>query len=585
VRPARAYLAALRRAARGAGVLLLAGMLGGAAALAGPSTPEELARAREAVQRRAFAMALPLYERLLQLEPANADLLIEAARVFGWADRNADAARLYRLALAAAPARRGDILPSLAWQTLWSGEAAAARVLFEEWLRTAGGPGRAEALDGLAQAHQAGGDGAAALAAWREAAALRPDDARLQRRIGLALLWSDRHDEAIAHLAAATARAPADRDTAWALANALNFAGRHQQALAVFNRWAPPVQPGERADLARAWRWAGYEDRALPLLEGASDAESSWLRRYRVERELRPYGYLTFEQADDRDDLQTQAWVIGAGWRPRPGTNVEFNARRVSLADPNGSPDATQFEASWRSRHGEPGAARGTWWPSLALKVHRFGNWHPVTPTARLKWVPDDRWRFDAEFTRELVEAPLAIANRVHVDVLSAGVTRWLDARRHVGGSLAWLRFDDGTARTRVAARGEQALWMKPRWVLGAELMHFERTREGPAAGRGYWNPQRYGEARVYTQLSHEWRPWDLQARIGLGRSREVDGSGQASSGSPHLWELGIGLDAAPAWRLRLALGGSGRGMGLGAAGSGAGYWRRWANLSVNGWF
>ncbi|MFO1267889.1 MAG: hypothetical protein U1F67_14630 [Rubrivivax sp.] len=64
-----------------------------------------------------LAAALPLYERLVRRAPGNADLLIEAARVFlGWADRNARLAAL-PAARRRSTARRADIVPSLAWQT------------------------------------------------------------------------------------------------------------------------------------------------------------------------------------------------------------------------------------------------------------------------------------------------------------------------------------------------------------------------------------------------------------------------------------------------------------------------------------
>ena len=131
----------------------------------------ELAAARAATDRRDFASALPLFERLVLRAAGDADLLIEAARVFGWADRNARSAALYRQALASAPARRADIVPSLAWQTLWAGETSAALALFEE---------------------------------------------------------------------AATSR-PTDRELGWALANALNAAGRHREAVARFGRWLPAL--------------------------------------------------------------------------------------------------------------------------------------------------------------------------------------------------------------------------------------------------------------------------------------------------------------------------------------------------------
>lgn len=481
----------------------------------------DLATARSATDRRDFATALPIFERLVQRAPKDADLLIEAARVFGWADRNAGAAALYRLALAAAPQRRADIVPSLAWQTLWAGDSGAALPLFEE------------------------------------AAALRPGE----RALG------------------------------WALGSALNAAGRHREAIAAYRRWEPAATEGERLDLARALRWAGYEDRAWPLVQDARGAESQWLRDYRVARDIAPYGDAALETAQDRDGLRSRRVSLAAGLKPAGwpfGANVEFGARRLALEDVNGAPEATTVEASGRLRIGEPDSASGTWWPQLVLRTHRIGAWHPFTSTLRLKWVPRDRWRVDAEHTRELVETPLAFANRVTVDVDSLGADWRRDERLAVAGGLARVRFDDGTTRERLAARAEWALWTRPRWVVGAEWSRFERTREGApgADARGYWSPRRYEEARIVSSVNWEWRPWELQARLGLARSREIDNAGGASNGAPHLWEIALGYDAAPSWRLRASAGGSGQGLGIGGgAGSGAKYWRRWANLGLNGWF
>lgn len=476
------------------------------------------ARARAATDRRDYTAALPLYERLVQGAPQDADLLIEAARVFGWADRNARAAELYRKALAVAPARRGDIVPSLAWQTLWSAGAAAALPLFEE----------------------------------------------------------------------AAALGPTDRSPGWALGQALNTAGRHREAIAVFRRWSPPTTEEERLDLARAWRWAGYEDRAWPLLREATGAETTWLREYRVARDVAPYAYGSLEVTEDRDTLRTRAFSLGAGLQPVAGVVVELGGRRIDLDDDFGDASATSFEATGRMRFGEPDSPAGTWWPQLTVRTHRIGDWQPATTSVRLKWIPADRWRADLERNREIIETPRAFANRVTVDVTSLGADWRRDERLALAGSAAHLRFDDGTVRERLFARGEWALLTRPRVTVGAEWNRLDRTRDGPPGSdaRGYWNPRRYDEARLVAGLSWEQRPWDLQARAGLARSREVDGAGNSSRGAPHLWELAAGWDAAAQWRLRASAGGSGQSLGLGnSGGSGARYWRRWAQVSLHAWF
>ncbi len=511
----------------------LAGLAGAASAQATPTNDTgaivgdgparalmgtELATARAATDRRDFAAALEIFERLVQRAPGDADLLIEAARVNGWADRNARAAALYHQALAVAPTRRADIVPSLAWQTLWSAGSAAALPLFEE----------------------------------------------------------------------AAAQLPGDRTLGLALANALNAGGRHREAIATFRRWQPMASESERLDLARALRWAGFEDRAWPLVQDARSAEAAWLRDYRAARDIAPYAYASLESAKDRDGLRSKSAALGVGASPLAGAIIELGARRLDLDDAFGTPEATTFEASGRLRLGEPDSAAGTWWPQLVLRSHRIDTWHPLTSTLRLKWIPLDRWRLDAEHTRELVETPRAFFNRVTVDVTTLSADWRRDERLALAGGLARLRFDDGTTRQRFNGRAEWALWSRPRWVLGAEWSAFNRTREGSpgADARGYWNPRRYEEGRLVSAFTWELRPLELQARLGLARSREVDAAGNASRGSPHLWELALAIDTAPAWRLRATAGGSGQGLGLtSASGSGARYWRRWANLGATLWF
>jgi hypothetical protein len=115
--------------------------------------------------------------------------------------------------------------------------------------------------------------------------------------------------------------------------------------------------------------------------------------------------------------------------------------------------------------------------------------------------------------------------------------------------------------------------------------MAFDDSRPtGPAVpDRGYWNPERYREARVFTGLSIEQRPWDGGLRIGIGGSTEVDGWGNRSSGEPNFWELTAGFDVGPSARWRLVVGGSGGGFGVTSGGTG--YWRRYGTLSFSAWF
>jgi len=71
--------------------------------------------------------------------------------------------------------------------------------------------------------------------------------------------------------------------------------------------------------------------------------------------------------------------------------------------------------------------------------------------------------------------------------------------------------------------------------------------------------------------------------KVGVGASREEDGWGNRSSGSPNLLELAAACDLDKSMQLRADAGGSGGSMGV--ASGGEGYWRRHVGVAVTGWF
>lgn len=558
--------------------------------------------ARAATERRDWADALPRWRALEAAAPEDVDLLIESARVHGFADRNADAAQRYRKVLELAPARRGDVLLSLAWQTLWAGEPARAEALFLEVAAKpaafAGGADGFDAWRGAAEARRNDGRLAEALQAYERACGLRPTDRGVARAQAQTLAWLDRHDEAIAAYGQLLRDDPDDQASRYGLAQARNFAGRHREAVAAYrdgfarDRAAGLEVPADaRFDHARALRWAGYDELAHAALDGLPQPDARWLQAYRTGRELRPWADAGVEFATDRDRLDTRVSTASAGWRPTAASSLEMAARWVDLTEPMRAARGERLGLAWRTRLdsgadaiGTP-ADRGPAWAGIALQANRYGDWHPVTGAARAHWLPADTLRVDGEIGREVAETPLAVANRVTVDVASVGAQwRW-QPRSSVSGAVAALKFDDGNLRTRVALRADHRLHARPKVVLGVEAMAFRSSdpTSETRPGLGYWNPRSYREARAYVALGHEARPWDFTLKLGLGTAREEDGWGVRSSGNPNLWELSAGYDLHRSLRLRAYAGGSGGSMGV--ATGGEGYWRRYLGIGVTGWF
>jgi len=551
-----------------------------------PELMADLGTARRLAQANDYARALPIYQMLLASDPTDVELSIEVARVLGFSDRNAESAALYRRVIAMAPARRAELLDSLAWQTLWGGDAAAAEPLFIE---VAGMslpvPVRAGAWRGAAEARQTLGRLDDSLRAYDAAVALAPDDRALLRRRAQMLLWLDRHAESIAAYEALAAADPNDRLTQVGLAQALNFAGRHRQALATWHAAGAPVGPEESREVARGLAWAGFPDHAFATLQDATLPDAVFLRDWRVRREVRPAAWAAYEWSRDRERLDTRALTLGTQLRLASARTVEFAWRRFDLSEPAGAARGDRLSAGYAWRHGDPYSRMGTLWPSVSVAANQYLGWAPLAGAARLRWVPRDLLRLDAEWSRETIETATALANRVTVTTASLAADWRPTPRWSAGGSTALLRFDDGNLRARVTGRADYALRFSPKVVLGLEGQAFRSSDPTDAArpGRGYWNPRSYQEARAYAGVFHDFQPWEFQGRVGLGVSREVDGFGTSGSGSPNVWELALARDLGPGWRARLYAGGSGS--NFGAAAGGAGYWRRFAGAALTGWW
>jgi len=555
---------------------------------------QTLQQARASVDARQYGQALPIYEALLSVQSSNTDLLIETARVYGFADRHKEAISKYRRVIEVDPGRLKDVAAALAWQTLWSGDAAAALPLFEQARGFSSDPkAQAELWRGAGEVCVETGDNACALNAYRQALALTPGNKDLQRRIALVLLWLDDYAQAEAASRALLAEDPKDRRAQASLARTINAAGRHNEAVRMYQEIDDGSDADLRLDHARAVRWAGFDAAAFPLLDARTDDAAVFLRDWRIDREQLNYAWSSIDYSVDSDKLDTLAMAAGAGTLLKPGLLLEGGYRFARLDSPRGNVNANRLQATLRGLVGTPGVTPpGLLIPSLTLALNDYDGWTPVTGTASVRWMPQDLWRFTADLGREVVETPLAISNRITVDVAALGTEYRLPPRWTLGGTLSNLRFSDGNDRVRVYGHVDYATRFNPKVVVGVEAAAFNDSKPAsfaasPPAGRlppaGYWNPKDYADVRVFAGLYHERGDWEAYARLALGISRETDGDGRRSSGHPNLLEAGIAHDVGPRLRWRIYAGGSGASFSVGNGGSG--YWRRYVGFTLTGWF
>lgn len=561
---------------------------------AGTAQAQTLPQARTLVDAKQYTQALPIFEALLREQPRNTDLLIEAARVYGFADRHKEAVATYRRVIEVDPGRARDVTASLAWQTLWSRDAKAALPLFAEARGFTTDPkSQAELWRGTGEACVELGDNACALQAYRSALALTPGDRDLQRRVATVLLWMDEYAEAEATWRALLAEDPKDRRAQAGLARTLNAAGRHNQAVRMYRELDDGTDADLRLDHARALRWAGYDTAAFPLLNGRDDTAAVFLRDWRIDREQKSYVWGGADYSTDADQLDITAVAAGAGTLLRPGLVLEGGYRFARLDSPQGDVDANRVQATLRGLIGTPGETPpGLIVPSLTLAWNDYQGWTPITGYASVRWVPQDLWRITADVGREVVETPQAIGNRITVDVAALGVEHRLPPRWTVGGNVSALRFSDDNTRLRVYGHLDYATRFNPKVVIGVEGAAFTDSNPASYAAvpppgtlppAGYWNPKNYVEGRIFAGIWHERDDWDAYARVALGLSRENDGDGNTTTGHPNLLEAGIAHDVSPGLRWRLYAGGSGSSFAVGNGGSG--YWRRYVGFMLTAWF
>lgn len=220
--------------------------------------------ARRLVEARDYAPAIELYRDLVQQFPDDTDLLIETARVEGFADRNEAAADLYERALRVAPARAADILPSLAWQSLWAGRFERAATLFQQrmsaWSDEASVSdsrrGLAQALLGRARSQVQSQDYAGALDTHARLAQVERSDAERTAEVARVLGYADRNSDAAAGYRRAIELAPERRgewllplawQTLWAgdaLAARTLFTEAHAAGLGLPDTWRGLARPG-----------------------------------------------------------------------------------------------------------------------------------------------------------------------------------------------------------------------------------------------------------------------------------------------------------------------------------------------------
>jgi tetratricopeptide (TPR) repeat protein len=190
-----------------------------------------LARAYAAAGRRGEAIAV--LEAAVALEPEFARALVALGELYGQEGRWREAARQFEQAVRSNP-RNVALRKRWASALLHADDAAGAAAVLEEIV--AGRPTDVEAIYLLGVARQAGGDRQGAVDAFRRAAALAPQEARVAASLASALISAGRLGEAAEVLAAAGEKFPDDLAVLFQQAALFERQRRYGEAERAFRR-------------------------------------------------------------------------------------------------------------------------------------------------------------------------------------------------------------------------------------------------------------------------------------------------------------------------------------------------------------
>lgn len=406
-------------------------------------------------------------------------------------------------------------------------------------------------------------------------------------------LWSGHAEAAVPLFREALQQRPGDAGLAAGLAESLLWSGHEREAARVYATLLPPGSEALALQAARAYYWAGFPDKALPLLAGSSLPAAQALRDYRVSRERRHYLSASFDWADDSDDLTILAATAAAGWRFGAGDTAELSVRSAWLDGPDtsqpGNPryslDGQEVLLAWSGRQGDVDSPAGVVWPLLAVGVRDYGGWSELAWRARARWMPADGLSFTAYGGNGVVETVGAIRNEIGYTETSLSGEGRLTQRWLLAGSVSRIAFDRGNDRSQGTLRLEYLL--VPAWRLrtGIDTVYFSDSDPvGPGQpSLGYWSPDRYSEERLYASVTADRGRWSFDGRASAGYFQERDGWGNDNGGPTFALEGVAAYDLSPSLRLKLYAGGSQSGFSF--SGGGSGYHRTYAGIALTGWF
>jgi tetratricopeptide (TPR) repeat protein len=424
--------------------------------------------------------------------------VVARAREAARSDRNAEAATLFRQAIALDPSRRLEVLRELADQMTYSDEPAAAVPLYREVVAARAGDIRQARL-GLALALSWANQLEESLDEYEALSAQDPDDVEALLGRARVLSWLDRNAEAHRVYTIILLRHPNHVEAQRNIARVMSWRDRQREATEILRSFLRS-HPGDRQGLfllGQAQHWMGRHDRAREALDAIERPDRN--ARNLLDDVAR--AQTTETRAEGRFSTQSDDLNILRG-AIRHAHRLEEGLSQIGV-----SLEHFEYEP-------ETGRAINVMRPGVAAR-RRFSDafeWNGALYLDRVEEIDDvitfDTWatywpndflRFDVSANRFMPDSILSLQRSIVATSLSVSSDLRPSELTSVNVRAARTGFSDGNESIAGAAAFERRVARRPPLRLGARAATFSFD-ENP--GNGYFSPERFLAAALTARMA-----------------------------------------------------------------------------------
>ncbi|GLK79111.1 hypothetical protein GCM10008174_08520 [Methylopila turkensis] len=472
-------------------------------------------------------------ERDAATSTALVDAVVGAARAAAGRADNAGAARRFAKAIRLAPGRRRALIREYADQLLYAGRQREAEVEYRVMLRYADldGEERRAARLGLARSLAWRGEHEAAVPAYGDLLAERPDDVDGRVGRGESLNTLRRHREALVDFDRALRVAPGLERALRGAGQAETSLGRHRAALArvepLLDR--PDVERDTLVLAAYARRAMGRPDIAFPIAQRtlARHPEAAAAQKLldEIQAAARPTTLPEVRYIKQEDGLRIRSASVAHTHFFDYGLGELTPQASVTRYWGHPFPKVDIYSAgvSGRRRVSDKFEVDGLL--RLNVRDERPGQHVSLNYVATASLLPDDAWRLSLRASRMDLDDPRSIVAGIQTNEFGALVDYTPSYDIRVWARSFYTHYDDGNERVwgQVTAQTRLIESTSDVW-FGVRGTAFDFAEE---LDHGYWNPNRYASAeataQLYGPLFGKLR-YDLQGAAGYEAS-DPDGS------------------------------------------------------------